>query len=67
MVKVIDPEASRQDQMKKAVEAVNTKRMSIRKAAASFGVDKSSLHRRTTRQVPLNARPGPNPILTEGE
>ncbi|KAE8959524.1 hypothetical protein PR001_g30689 [Phytophthora rubi] len=54
-------------QSKRAVEAVTTKKMSIRKAASAFGVSKSALQRRTTGQIAVNAKCGPLPILTEGE
>ncbi|KAJ8507853.1 hypothetical protein ON010_g18928 [Phytophthora cinnamomi] len=67
MVKVLDPASVALAQMAKAVNAVRAKEMSIRQAANSYGVDKSNLHRRVKNQVPINARPGPNPILTEGE
>ncbi|GMF26318.1 unnamed protein product [Phytophthora fragariaefolia] len=54
-------------QMERAMAAVKRKEMSIRGAAKAFGVSRSSLHRRVTGQVPMNAKPRPEPILTDGE
>ncbi|KAJ8563914.1 hypothetical protein ON010_g7433 [Phytophthora cinnamomi] len=65
MVKVLDPASAVLAQMAKDVNAVRAKEMSIRQAANSYGVDKSSLHRGVKDQVPINARPGPSPILTK--
>ncbi|GMF56188.1 unnamed protein product [Phytophthora fragariaefolia] len=72
MVKVIEPNIDVPSeptlaQIERAVAAVKRKEMSIRGAAKAFGVSRSSLHRRVTEQVPLNAKPGPEPILTDGE
>ncbi|KAE8892438.1 hypothetical protein PF003_g23741 [Phytophthora fragariae] len=68
MVKVITPEpVCYQEQIERAVAAVKNQKMSYRDAANAFGVGRSSLHRRVTEKVPLNAKPGPDPILTEGE
>ncbi|KAJ8523856.1 hypothetical protein ON010_g17263 [Phytophthora cinnamomi] len=72
MVKVIGPNVhvpneSPLDQMERAIAAVERKEMSIRGAAKAFGVARSFLHRRVTEQVPLNAKRGPDLILTEGE
>ncbi|GMF48987.1 unnamed protein product [Phytophthora fragariaefolia] len=53
--------------MVRAMAAVKRKEMPIRGAAKAFGVSRSSLHRRVTGQVPLDAKPGPEPILTDGE
>jgi len=55
------------EQMQRAVEAVESGAMSLRQAAASFSISKSALHRRTSGQVDLNAKRGPNPVLTDGE
>jgi hypothetical protein len=54
-------------QFERAVEAIKMRKMSIRKAATSFGVSKSALQQRTSGQVAVNAKCGPLPILTEGE
>jgi hypothetical protein len=53
--------------MERAVEAVQSKAMSLRRAASAFTVSKSALQRRTSGQVAINAPPGPIPILTAGE
>lgn len=50
-----------------AVEAVNSNRMSIRKAAAAFNVSKGKIHRRTSGQVEVTARNGTNKILKDEE
>lgn len=55
------------DQMQRAIDAVQSGTMSLRQAAASFSVSKSALHRRTSGQVEINAKRGPNPVLTDGE
>ncbi|GMF60900.1 unnamed protein product [Phytophthora fragariaefolia] len=68
MMKAIAPEpVCSQEQTERAVAAVKNQEMLYRDAANSFGVGRSSLHRRVTEKVPLNAKPGPGPILTEGE
>ncbi|KAE9350561.1 hypothetical protein PR003_g5306 [Phytophthora rubi] len=54
MSEVLDDDSL--SQFKRAVEAVTTKKMSIRKAASAFGVSKSALQRRTTGQVAVNAK-----------
>ncbi|GMG17081.1 unnamed protein product [Phytophthora fragariaefolia] len=72
MVKVIEPNIDVPSeptlaQMERAMAAMKRKEMSLRGAAKAFGVSRSSLHRRVTGQVPLNAKPGPEPIFTDGE
>ena len=53
--------------MQKAVAAVETTGLSIRKASELYNVPKSSLHDRVTGKVKVNAKPGRDPYLTSGE
>ncbi|POM77159.1 Hypothetical protein PHPALM_5499 [Phytophthora palmivora] len=55
------------ERLQQAVDAVNDKRLSLRAAATRFSVSKSKIHRRTSGQVELTSRNGPEPILTSGE
>ncbi|KAG1697838.1 hypothetical protein DVH05_015792 [Phytophthora capsici] len=55
------------ERLRQAVGAVNEKRLSLRTASTRFGVSKSKIHRRTSGQVELTSRNGPEPILSPGE
>jgi hypothetical protein len=50
-----------------AVEAVQSKQMSLRAAETRFGVSKSKIQRRTSGEVKATSRNGPEPLLTPGE
>ncbi|EGZ21097.1 hypothetical protein PHYSODRAFT_407691, partial [Phytophthora sojae] len=56
-----------QERMIKVVAAAVNKEVSVRVAANAFGVEKSSVHRHVKKHIPMNAKPGPDPVLTEGE
>uniref|UniRef100_K3X4L9 HTH psq-type domain-containing protein n=1 Tax=Globisporangium ultimum (strain ATCC 200006 / CBS 805.95 / DAOM BR144) TaxID=431595 RepID=K3X4L9_GLOUD len=58
---------AQQEALAAVVEAVCSKQMSVRAAAAAFGVNRGSLYRRASGQVELSARNGPAPVLTDGE
>lgn len=51
------------DDLDKAVNQVNLGHMSIRKAAATFGVPKSSVHDRISGRVDISARPGKQTVF----
>jgi helix-turn-helix, Psq domain len=53
--------------VQQAVDAVQSKAMSLRKAEEVFGVSRSKIQRRTSGQLPIDARNGKDPILTPGE
>ncbi|EEY62422.1 uncharacterized protein PITG_14868 [Phytophthora infestans T30-4] len=55
------------ERLRQAVDAVNEKQLSLRSASTRFGVSKSKIHRRTSGQVELTSRNGPEPILSPGE
>ncbi|GMF50499.1 unnamed protein product [Phytophthora fragariaefolia] len=62
-IKVLDDAEA----LKAAVDAVNSKQLSLRAAASHVGVSKSKIHRRATGEVELTSRNGPDPVLIQGE
>ncbi|GMF31742.1 unnamed protein product [Phytophthora fragariaefolia] len=53
--------------LKAAVDAINSKHLSLCAATSHFGVSKMKIHRRATGEVELTSRNGPDPVLTQGE
>ena len=63
-------EASKQgkwsaDDMLRAISAIKTRKMSIRKAAKSHNVPKSTLERRINGKVQIDAPPTRPPVFTK--
>ncbi|RLN86530.1 hypothetical protein BBJ28_00013479 [Nothophytophthora sp. Chile5] len=61
------PKADDTTQLAAAVRAVQAGELSLRKAAAQFGVSRGRLQRRVTGEVALLARNGPKPTLSAAE
>ncbi|RLN71258.1 hypothetical protein BBJ28_00017483, partial [Nothophytophthora sp. Chile5] len=61
------PKADDTAQLAAAVRAVQAGDLSLRKAAAQFGVSRGRLQRRVTGEVALLARNGPKPTLSAAE
>ena len=53
--------------MSEAIDAVKVREKGLRQAAREFGVPVTSLKRRVDKEIELDARPGPAPVLTKEE
>ncbi len=56
-----------EERWKQAIQLVESKECSLRKAAAKFGVNWMSLQRRVKGLVKISGNPGPSPILSKSE
>ena len=61
------PTKSKGEEYKQAIEAVRSKRLSLRQAAEKYGISTTSLHRRVAGQVAVSAKKGAVPYFTPAE
>ncbi|XP_046581221.1 MFS-type transporter clz9-like, partial [Haliotis rubra] len=55
------------DNVRRAIDAINTRGISVRKAATSYGIPRSTLHDKLMNKVPIEFKKDPPPILSHEE